>query len=42
MDWATTGRYASLMGALKIESRGTQNHRFAVPEFQQRFAESFG
>ena len=28
LDWETTGRVASLMGAIKIESRGPQNHRF--------------
>ena len=28
LDWETTGRIASLLGAIKIESRGTQNHRF--------------
>jgi adenosine kinase len=26
LDWPTTGRIASLLGAIKIESRGTQNH----------------
>ena len=33
LDWETTGRIASLMGAIKIESRGTQNHRFTPAEF---------
>ena len=28
LDWETIGRTASLMGAIKIESRGPQNHRF--------------
>ena len=28
LDWETTGRIASLMGAIKIEARGTQNHSF--------------
>lgn len=42
LDWETTGRVASLMGALKIESRGPQNHRFTQAEFQQRFQENFG
>ena len=28
MDWAVTGRLASLLGALKIAQRGPQNHRF--------------
>ena len=42
LDWGTTGRIASLMGALKIESRGTQNHSFTLPEFEQRYHASFG
>jgi adenosine kinase len=42
LDWETTGRIASLMGALKIEVRGTQNHRFTGDEFAERFHKSFG
>ncbi|MDE2306244.1 MAG: carbohydrate kinase family protein [Gammaproteobacteria bacterium] len=42
LPWETTGRVASLMGAIKIESRGPQNHRFTRMEFAQRFAEAFG
>ena len=42
MDWETTGRIASLMGAIKIEKPGTQNHRFTKDEFETRFKESFG
>lgn len=42
LDWATTGRIASLMGAIKIESRGTQNHSFSRAEFDARYKESFG
>jgi adenosine kinase len=30
------------MGALKIESAGTQNHRFSAAQFEARFRESFG
>jgi adenosine kinase len=41
-DWETTGRVASLMGAIKIESRGPQNHRFTPAEFKQRFHDNFG
>ncbi len=41
LDWKTTGRIASLMGAIKIESRGTQNHRFTPAQFAQRLAASF-
>jgi adenosine kinase len=42
LDWKTTGRIASLMGAIKIETRGPQNHRFTRSEFEQRLATSFG
>ena len=41
MDLETTGRIASLMGALKIESHGTQNHTFTRDEFEARYQESF-
>ena len=41
LDWNTTGRVASLMGAIKIESRGPQNHRFTQTEFEHRFQENF-
>lgn len=42
MDWPTTGRIASLMGAIKVETAGTQNHRFSQEAFQARFKEAFG
>lgn len=42
MDWETTGRLASLMGAIKVETAGTQNHRFTRPEFEARFRDAFG
>ena len=38
LDWKTTGHIASLMGAIKIEARGTQNHRFTQAEFAARLA----
>jgi adenosine kinase len=41
-DWETTGRIASLMGALKIECHGTQNHSFTLDEFKRRYKSSFG
>jgi adenosine kinase len=41
LDWETTGRVASLMGAIKIETRGTQNHRFTRAEFDARLRSSF-
>ena len=42
LDWPTTGRIASLMGAIKIEQYGTQNHRFSIDEFNKRYQNSFG
>jgi adenosine kinase len=42
MDWETTGRIAALMGAIKIEHHGTQNHRFDADEIRSRYRESFG
>ena len=41
MDWETTGRIASLMGTIKIEHAGTQNHHFTLEEFRARFRDSF-
>ena len=42
LPWETAGRVASLMGAVKIESRGPQNHRFTRAQFAQRYVETFG
>jgi adenosine kinase len=42
LDWETTGRIASLMGAIKIEHFGTQKHHFTMDEFRARFREEFG
>ena len=42
LDWETTGRIASLMGAIKIAVRGTQNHTFTKPEFDALYAREFG
>ncbi len=41
-DWETIGRMAALMGAIKIEQHGTQNHCFTRAEFNERFRENFG
>ncbi|MFL2538809.1 MAG: carbohydrate kinase family protein [Candidatus Rariloculaceae bacterium] len=40
-DWITTGRIASLMGAIKVESHGTQNHSFSMENFEKRFEINF-
>ena len=42
LDWETTGRIASLMGSIKIESRGPQNHDFTKAEFDRRYQDHFG
>ena len=42
LDWPTTGRIASLIGAIKMEHKGTQDHRFTMDEFRQRFEREFG
>ena len=42
LDYETTGRIAAVMGALKVESRGTQNHSAAPEQLERRLAESFG
>jgi adenosine kinase len=41
LDWQTTGRISALMGAIKIEHHGTQNHSFSVDEFRERYRLSF-
>ena len=42
LDWEVTGRMASLLGAIKIEHHGTQNHSFTLDEFRERYSYSFG
>jgi adenosine kinase len=42
LDWETIGRMASLMGAIKIESRGPQNHHFTRADFDARYQDNFG
>jgi len=42
LDWVTTGRIASLIGAIKVETDGTQNHKFSADEFRERFVENYG
>jgi len=41
-DWETTGRLASLMGALKIAYRGGQNHKFSRAELSGFYEKHFG
>ena len=42
LDWEVTGRVASLLGAIKIEHAGTQNHAISRSDFDARFHETFG
>lgn len=42
LGWEVTGRIASLIGAIKIESHGPQNHRFTRDEFAARYQQAFG
>lgn len=42
LDWESIGRIASLMGAVKVETYGTQNHNFTLAAFRDRYRENFG
>lgn len=42
LDWVTTGRLASLMGAIKIAHQGGQNHAPTREEIEQRFEKAYG
>jgi adenosine kinase len=41
LDWPTTGRLSSLMGAIKISHQGAQNHHLSRDEIDQRFKLAF-
>lgn len=41
-SWETTGRLGSLAAVYVVEQRGTQNHRYTLPEFVARYRENFG
>lgn len=41
-DWLTTGRLASVMGAIKIASRGGQNHKPDKAEIKALYKQTFG
>lgn len=41
-DWERTGRLASVMGAIKIAHRGSQNHKPVREEIAARFRRAFG
>ena len=42
LDWPTTGRLASVMGALKIEHPGAQRHMPSRAQIEERFVQAFG
>lgn len=42
LDWETTGRIASVVGGIKIENNGTQNHTFTPEDIEQRYRDSYG
>ncbi len=42
LDWHTTGQIASLLGALKIQHHGTQNHHFTVDQFKHQYQVVYG
>jgi adenosine kinase len=42
LDWDSTGRLAAVMGALKIENGGAQNHVASRDDIAERFRDSFG
>ena len=41
-DWLKTARLATLMGAIKIASRGGQNHSVSLDEIKELFRRNFG
>jgi adenosine kinase len=42
LDWPVTARLASLLGSIKVASRGGQNHHFSRDEVTQRYQDAFG
>ena len=42
LDWETSAQLGSLMGGIKVEHSGTQNHSPTLEEIEGRFLDSFG
>ena len=40
-DWETSGRVASLIGAIKVRHEGTQNHTCSLDSFCEAYNENF-
>ena len=41
-DWQTSGQLASVMGGIKIEQPGTQNHAPSKSDIEARYRENYG
>lgn len=41
-DWVTCARMGTLAATYCLENRGTQNHRYSVEDFIQRYRENYG
>ena len=39
--WETSGRVGSLIGAIKVQHQGTQNHKFTLDEFAEQYQAYF-
>ena len=42
LDWQTTGKIASILGAIKVGHLGTQNHKFDLEIIKSLFEETYG
>ena len=42
LDWPVIGRIATLMGCIKVEAAGTQNHTLTMDAFRERYEREFG
>lgn len=42
LDWLTIGRLSNLLGSIKVESLGPQNHHFSLEKLSERFYQNFG
>jgi adenosine kinase len=41
-SWETTGRIGALAATYVLEELGTQNHKYTLEEFAERYRENFG
>lgn len=42
LDWLTIGRLSNLLGSIKVESLGPQNHQFSLETITEYFNQNFG